>query len=77
MTPQEYCKGMRDYFNIENPTEFYEKYFLSQKIIKLDMLKFMDWLEENHGPTDNNVSLSEEIVNRFGEEAHAFIIQLI
>lgn len=78
MGPQEYFKGMRDYFNIENPADFYDKYYLNQKVIKLDILKFVDWLEKNHGPIyDDNVSLHDEVVNRFGAEACTFLIQLL
>lgn len=77
MGPQEYFKGMRDYFNIENPQNFFDKYFLNKRVIKLDLDTFINWLEDNHGKMQDNVSLKDQIVEKFGEDACTFVVKLL
>jgi hypothetical protein len=70
---------MRDHFNIETPGEYLDELFLKDRLVKLDFIKFDDWLhaefggyEETHG-----FSMKELIEDRFGAEARIFVESLI
>jgi hypothetical protein len=79
MRIQEFHKGMKDHFEIDKPGEYLDELFLKDKLVKIDLFKFDDWLhaefggyEETHG-----FSMKELIEDRFSQEASDFIISIL
>ncbi len=77
VSTQEFHKGMREHFGIENPGEYLDPIFLRHKVVKIDLMKFEQWLVNTHGKYGDNISLSDEIAQKFGDEAMHFIKRLI
>ena len=79
MTPQEFFKGMREHFKIEDPSEFYDEYFLINKEVKIDLLAFIDWFEANDDTKIYSMdkSIRDVVTEKFGKEASNFLERLL
>lgn len=78
MTVQEFHKGIREHFGIDNPGEFLDELYLRQKKVKIDLIKFDEWVTTAYGDYGSkDFSLSDEIEQKFGIEARGFIERLL
>ena len=78
MSPQEYFKKMRDFFDIPNPQQFFDPVFLRHKKIRLDIIKFDDWLHEKVGDyEDDGKNMKDALIENFGVDASLFIGTLL
>ena len=78
MTTQEYFKGMREHFGIDEPGEFMDELFLATRQIKVDLTKFDLWVTSIHGDYGSRgFSLGDEVEQKFGKEAKHFIMRLL
>ena len=74
MGPQEYFKKMKDFFDISKPQQFYDPLFLRHGKIRLDVVKFDDWLHEKVGNyEDDGKNMKDAIIENFGVDAGFFI----
>jgi hypothetical protein len=78
MTTQEYFKGMREHFGIDEPGKFMDRLYLTRGILKLDISMFDLWVTNAYGDYGSKgFSLGDEIEQKFGEEAKRFIVKLL
>ena len=78
MTIQEFHKGMREHFGIANPGEYLDEWYLRQKKVRIDLCKFDKWVTVAHGNYGSKgFSLHDEVDQKFGKEASAFIERLL
>ena len=78
MTPnQTFRKGMQKHFGLSTTAagEFMDPIFIQLgKQVKLDVLKFDDWLHEKHGEYENDgLSMSEAIDRFYSVDASLFV----
>lgn len=78
MTPnQTFRKGMLKHFGIPTSQagEFMDPIFVQlSKEVKLDVLRFDDWLHEKHGEYENDgLSMSEAIDKFYSVDASLFV----
>jgi len=81
MTFPEFIKGMKRHFGIKTGVQEYVDTLLysGTKKIKLDIVRFDDWLHEKHGEYENekSMSMSELIESKHGKNAVDFILSTI
>jgi hypothetical protein len=74
MGPQEYFKKMRDHFNIEDPDNYFDQFYLRNREIKIDIIKFDNWL---HGAIGNyeehDMDMGDALTHFYGSDACYFI----
>lgn len=74
MNPHLFYQGLTNYFHVESPNKFLCPASLIFGKIKLDIVKFDDWLHRKHGDyEDEGMSMSDLILSEYGKSAHSFI----
>ena len=73
--PLDFFKGLKMYFGIFSPNDYLCKTVLITRVVKIDIIKFDDWLHGKYGnyEIDNNMSMSQIISKKYGIEAKVFI----
>ena len=75
---QEYHKKMREYFQIENPGDYLDQLWIYKREVRIDIIKFDEWLHEQLGEYDAvDVSMSDALTRSYGEDACSFIRNLL
>jgi hypothetical protein len=75
MTIQEYHKKMKDFFDIAEPGEYLDPLELMKKKIKIDIVKFDDWLHDRVGEYESGerLNMKDALTLHYGAEASQFI----
>ena len=74
--PIEFFKGLKKHFNIINrPNDYLCKTFLVTREVKIDIIKFDEWLHDKHGnyEVNKNLSMGQLIAEEYGISARSFI----
>ena len=72
-------KGMKGYFRIPRPQDYLDRDLVQLRLVRIDLLKFDDWLHGVVGnyEEDEGLSMEEALDKYFGVEASHFIKSLI
>ena len=74
MTIQQFHKGLRTLFGIENPGDYLEKCLLPLRIVSLDILKLDDWLHEKIGDYEKRgMNMDEAITTEYSSDASRWV----
>ncbi len=68
--------GLRYYFKIEKPSTYLDPLLAQLREVKIDILKFDDWLQLQH-PGAPDISTAQLVELYYGVEAVAFIRSFI
>ncbi|GAG04691.1 unnamed protein product [marine sediment metagenome] len=80
MRIQEFHKGMREYFKIQNPENYLNKHpsDIGGVIKSLDIGRFDDWLHDRVGPYEmRGLNMGEVLSINYGTSASLFIKSLL
>jgi hypothetical protein len=74
-----FCRGMDRFFGIRGANRFLDEIFLQlRREVRIDVIKFDDWLHAKHGEYENDGQSMEEVITKhYGEPATTFIRSLI
>ncbi len=78
MTIQQFHKGMKENFGINNPQNYLDELYLRSKTVKIDLLLFDDWLHAKFGEYETDgMNMADMVHQKFGLDAKMFIESLI
>ena len=74
MTIQEFHKGMRHWFKIDQPGEFLDPYYLLKKEARINLVMFDEWLHNQIGEYEEiGTGMAQALRKHYGPEAMRFI----
>ena len=69
---------MREHFNIDNPNNYLDKHYLVYRHIKIDIIKFDDWLHNEIGNYEKSkMNMRETLTKHYSLSACKFIEKLL
>ena len=77
---QRFLEGFKKFFpDIIRPQEFIDVAFVTVGLVRLDVIKFDDFLIREHGNycEDRGQSMSDVLLEKYGQEARDFIKSFI
>jgi len=78
MTIQAFYKGMKEHFDIMNPGVFLDDLHLLQKRVKINLLKFDEWLHEEVGEyEEQSMNMGDALTYYYSPEASYFVESLL